>query len=325
MKNEKTIIFGGSGFIGTHLTRFLLDNELVDRIYCVDISEPRIKSKEIEFIRHDIRKPFNLDVDSVDTIYNLAAVHKTPGHEDREYFETNILGAQNVCNFAKDNNIRTILFTSSISCYGPGEELKTEDSLLTPKSSYGSSKMAAEFIHREWLKEDLSRRLVILRPGVVFGEGEGGNFSRLYKSMKNRYFFFPGRKDTKKACIYVKDLVRLAYEMTRSNERLQVYNMTYPESPRIDDIVKTISDVCGVHNSDIVIPGSLLIGISYIFMMFSKIIGKKVNICPDRVKKLINSTNISGRKLANSSYKIRYLLKEAISDWYKDCNYKGLF
>jgi len=43
---------------------------------------------------------------------------------------------------------------------------------------------------------------------VVFGKGESGNFSRLYKGIKDHMFAYPGRKDTIKACVYVKELVR---------------------------------------------------------------------------------------------------------------------
>ena len=57
-------------------------------------------------------------------IFNFAAVHRTPGHEDHEYFETNIRGAENVVAFAEKWNIKKIVFTSSIAPYGAAEELK---------------------------------------------------------------------------------------------------------------------------------------------------------------------------------------------------------
>ncbi len=47
------------------------------------------------FVEYDIRKPIeNLPFTPTedDVIFNFAAVHHTPGHEDHEYFETNILG-----------------------------------------------------------------------------------------------------------------------------------------------------------------------------------------------------------------------------------------
>ncbi len=102
------------------------------------------------------------------------AIHKTPGHNDYEYFETNIKGADNICNYARENKINTIFFTSSIAPYGAFENLKEETSLPMPNTPYGISKLVVEEIYKRWQAEDLlNRRLIILCPGVVFGKGEG--------------------------------------------------------------------------------------------------------------------------------------------------------
>lgn len=105
-----------------------------------------------------------------DVIFNFAAVHRTPGHEDHEYFETNILGAENVVAFAEKWNIKKIVFTSSIAPYGAAEELKKETTLPTPNTAYSISKLVAEKIHEKWQNGDAAhRQLTIVRPGVVFG------------------------------------------------------------------------------------------------------------------------------------------------------------
>ena len=52
---------------------------------------------------------------------------------------------------------------------------------------------------------------------------------------------------------------------------------------------------------------------------------KKVGIHPDRIKKLMISTNISGKKLKDTGYKFHYTLEESFRDWYKDCEEKGLY
>ena len=105
------------------------------------------------FIEYDIRKPIeNLPFTPTedDVIFNFAAVHRTPGHEDHEYFETNICGAKNVVAFAEKWNIKKIVFTSSIAPYGAAEELKKETTLPTPNTAYGISKLVAEKIHEKW-------------------------------------------------------------------------------------------------------------------------------------------------------------------------------
>ena len=163
-----------------------------------------------------------------DVIFNFAAVHRTPGHEDHEYFETNIRGAENVVAFAEKWNIKKIVFTSSIAPYGAAEELKKETTLPTPNTAYGISKLVAEKIHEKWQNGDAAhRQLTIVRPGVVFGKGENGNFTRLYWAIRGHKFAYPGRKDTIKACIYVKELVRfLLWKTEVKSEERRVKNLT---------------------------------------------------------------------------------------------------
>jgi len=330
------IIFGGSGFIGTHLIH-LLNDEVVnagDRIYDLDIVMPGEegvvpgiveKNDGVEYIRLDVRKPIEFDFEATedDVIFNLAAVHRTPGHPEKEYFETNILGAENIIAFAERHGIRKILFTSSIAPYGASEELKEETTIPTPNSPYGISKLVAEKIHEKWQVQDSRRELTILRPGVVYGKGEHGNFTRLYWGIRKRYFFYTGRKDTIKACIYVKELVRfMKYRMIdNSFPRIDIFNVTFEPAYHIEQICETMMKATGLKRHIFLIP-------SWLLMTAAKILGpiggKKVGIHPERVKKLMVSTNISGRKLAVSGYRFYYTFEETIKDWYKDCNREGL-
>ena len=320
---NNVIIFGGSGFIGTHLSKFLLQSGFADKVFVVDIREPRFEDERLVHLPYDITQPFDGGAAKFDIVYNLAAVHVTPGHEQEEYFQANIRGAEHVCDFAARRNIKRIVFTSSISPYEVSESLKTEETLPQPMNAYGSSKLVAEYIHQCWLAGDNERKLTILRPGVVFGPGEGGNFVRLYKSLRKRYFFYPGRRDTKKACVYIKDLVRAMYEMGNSEVRFQLFNMCYPEAHSIRAIVKEIAAVTKVNSHSLVIPGLVLKGVA----LTAKVLGLSSGsgIDPERVRKLMISTNISGKRLEQSPYALRYSLRDALKDWYEDCAFKVLY
>ena len=322
------IIFGGSGFIGTHLIK-LLKEEVIkddDKIYDLDIVMPGEegvvpgiveKIEGVEYIRCDVRNEIAFEFNSTkdDIVFNLAAVHRTPGHEDIEYFETNIKGAENVTAFAEKNGISKMLFTSSIAPYGAAEEKKEETTLPTPNTPYGISKLVAEKIHEKWQNKDPeNRELTIVRPGVVFGKGEHGNFTRLYKGISKRYFFYTGRRDTIKACIYVKELVNFfKYRMIdNSFKGIDIFNCTYEPAYRIDTICETIIKETGMKRRVHLIPTWILIG-------------KTIGIHPARVKKLMISTNIDGKKLKKSGYVFKYAFNDAIKDWYEDCGEEGLF
>lgn len=312
------VITGGSGFIGTHLTDLLKNICPECNIYNLDIVENNQNGK-VTFIYCDVRKPIAMEGISItedDIIFNFAAVHRTPGHPDPAYFETNILGAENVTAFAEKYNIKKIVFTSSIAPYGAAEDLKEETTIPMPNTPYGISKLVAEKIHMVWqAKNSLERQLTIVRPGVVFGKGENGNFSRLYWGIRERKFMYPGRKDTIKACIYVKELVRfMLYRLEHHEQGVELYNCTFEPAYTIEQIVNTMKKVTGMKHAVPLIPAWILMPAAAV----AGYLGAPMGICPARVKKLMVSTNICGKKLADSGYKFHYTFEEAIADWFKD-------
>ena len=77
----------------------------------------------------------------------------------------------------------------------------------------------------------------------------------------------------------------------------------------------------GVQRTVVEVPGSLLMTVARIVGSLG---GKALGICPARVKKLMISTYICGKKLADSGYKFHYTFEEAIKDWYRDNDNKYL-
>ena len=311
-------ITGGSGFIGTHLTNLLKERFPHCHIYNLDIVENSQEGK-VTYIYCDVRKPIHLEEVTVtedDVIFNFAVVHRTPGHSDHEYFETNILGAENVTAFAEKYGIRRIVFTSSIAPYGAAENLKEEITVPTPNTPYGISKLVAEKIHTIWqAKNSSERQLTIVRPGVVFGKGENGNFTRLYWGLRGRKFMYPGRKDTVKACIYVKELVCfMLYRLEHHEQGVELYNCTFEPAYTIEQIVATMNKVTGLNRTAPLIPAWILMPAAAVIGC----LGAPMGICPARVRKLMVSTNICGKKLADSGYHFHYTFEEAIADWFKD-------
>jgi nucleoside-diphosphate-sugar epimerase len=314
------VIFGGSGFIGRHLSE-RLSRQSDARVTIADIRPPEGGGA---YQACDVRQPIELRLEPGDAVavFNLAAVHTTPGHEAHEYFETNIRGAENVCEFARRASVRSLLFTSSIAPYGPSEDCKTEESLPMPTTPYGISKLVAEKIHLAWQAEDPGRRLSIVRPGIVFGKHERGNFTRLYNALDRGLFAYPGRRDTLKAAIYVKDLVRVMDEMVRAPRApVQLYNGCLPNPPRIDEIVETMQQVIGRRRRVPRIP-ALPLKLAASVLRLPGL--SRFGFHPDRVAKLMTSTNVDGSKLARD-YPLEYTLRGALEDWWQDCGRQGLY
>ena len=220
-----------------------------------------------------------------------------------------------MCAFAEKYGIKKMVFTSSIAPYGAAEELKEETTLPTPNTAYGISKLVAEKIHLAWQNGDKDRQLLIVRPGVVFGRGENGNFSRLYWGIRKHTFAYPGRRDTIKACVYVKELVRfILWNIEEQKTPVSLFNCTFEPAYTIEQIVKTMKKVTGLKQSVPYIPNAIIMPAA----ACAKAVGSPMGICPARVKKLQISTNICGKKMKESGYQFKWTFEEAIADWYND-------
>jgi nucleoside-diphosphate-sugar epimerase len=331
------VIFGGTGFIGVHFAKYILGINSVDLVYLIDVEPVDDKfslfrknqvlfDSRIKFVSGDVRRPLNWFSPSerVTLIANFAAIHREPGHEDGEYYQTNLLGAENVCVWAEKVGCNKIIFTSSISPYGQSEDSKDERTLPSPLTAYGGSKLAAEKIHQIWQAwDDSNRRLVIVRPGVVFGPGEGGNVSRLIKAVMHRYFFYMGNKNTRKAGVYVKELCHAMWwvlnRQSTSGEHVSLFNMSMNPGPSIEEYVNAICKVAGVQRFVPGVPYRLLLAVAYLIDAIARPLGIKHPFSPVRIRKLVRSNHILPNYLVENDYEYRYTLESALTDWRESC------
>ncbi len=325
-------IFGGTGFIGTHLAQYLIEENLAEKITLIDIQPPReepytkilqesLRSGQAVYVRWDVRNPIPVSLQPLrsDIIFNLAAIHREPGHKPKEYFDTNLNGAKNVCEYASATGCSRIVFTSSISPYGPSEDLKDETSLPVPETPYGSSKLVAENIHMAWRAASQERKLLILRPGVVFGPGENGNVTRLIRSVVKGYFVYVGNRETRKAGGYVKELCSVAQfgmeYQDSCGEPVTLLNFSMNPPATLEEFVGVIKEVSGIRRASLSIPRTLLLGASYVIEAIAQTVRIKQPVSPVRVRKLFRSTYIDPRRLRELGYTWRFSLEDALRDW----------
>jgi GlcNAc-P-P-Und epimerase len=316
-KDRSAIVFGGAGFIGCHFLRRLIHSGQYVGLFSVDIGSPRFTDAGVRYVNHDVRHPIprQLCGDGPFDIFNFAAVHTTPGHEDWEYYWTNVKGATNVCRFASEVGAEHVLFTSTMMVYGPTEEPKDEDARLEPVNAYGRSKILAEDVHRQWQAErPEERRLTIVRPGVIYGLEERGNFTRLARALRQRRFVYPGRSDTIKACGYIDDLVSSMIQMSEHKEGVFLYNFCHPQRYTSEDICAAFSQVAGYPQPRLLLPIWALNFVALGFEVLARL-GFRTDINRARLRKLYQSTNMVPKRLPNSGFQYQYDLPAGLAAW----------
>ena len=309
------LVLGGAGFIGSHLLAGLAAGG-AGPLISLDIADPARPVAGVDYRRGDVRERFDDRVpEGVAIVYNLAAVHRTPGHPDHAYYDTNVAGAVNACRFAAGRGVRRLLFTSSISVYGPREAPYTETTPLQPVSAYGRSKALAEAIHESWVEADPSaRRLAILRPGVVFGRGEGGNVDRLLRQLRRRAFVYPGRRDTIKGCGYVGELVRAMAFCAARDEPVYRANFAYPHPYGIETIARTLAAEAGLPAPRLTVPWWMVMTAEGVFEALGRV-GLRTGIDRDRVRKLLTSTHVRPDRLLADGYRFETDLAGGVRAW----------
>ena len=146
---SKIIVFGGAGFIGSHLVDALVEKEhsvlVVD-----DLSSGRIENvnKKAQFIQTDITDVGKLDLitNGADYIFHLAAIPRIPYSIEQpvKTHNVNVNGTINVLEFARKWNVRKVIFASSSSVYGD-QRLPYKESLhKKPISPYALHKAVGE-------------------------------------------------------------------------------------------------------------------------------------------------------------------------------------
>jgi len=305
------ILFGGSGFLGKHLAELLSKNGF--RILIADLLKPNTLIGE--FVECDVRQEINFSIDGKpDLVVNLAAVHRTPGHEDSEYYETNIGGASNIINWCNEVQAEYLVFISSIAVYGPSSELKSEKSIPTPVSAYGMSKLLAESICRSWQQEDPKmRNLIICRPAVIFGDGENGNFARMAKAISKGLFLIPGDRNIIKSCGYVKDLASSILFTFNNVRGCFLYNFSFATETTIGEISDAMAKI-----------GDWRKPISISLQQVTRVLLRLPNPASAfgaRISKLLLSTRIDPIELKSIGFEWKYGLDSSLQDWFFTSNF----
>jgi nucleoside-diphosphate-sugar epimerase len=309
------LILGGSGYIGSKWAKRLADRKHFDRIVLADIRPPsQPLATGCEFVKCDVRKPLPFKDLKPEWLVNFAAVHREPGHNREEYFDTNLAGAKNACDFASRSGCNNILFTSSIAVYGPLKQPTSETSLPYPDSPYGCSKLCAELIHKGWRRSGVGRRLYVCRPGVIYGPGDPGNILRMIRAVRKGYFIFPGSRHLRKSYGYIEGLLD-SFEFIMARDEVELtYNYVERETETLGTLIKLVQAQLGKGNWTLTAPLPVLETAAALVQWVTR---GRSPIHPVRVRKTASSTHVMPGTLLKTGFIFRYDFAASLKDWAK--------
>lgn len=291
---KKISVIGGAGFIGTALCRLLksegLDFEIID---LKPSNSFPANSKTVDIRDHSLLR---LAI-SGDVIVHLAAVHRDDVIDGRLYYETNVDGTQNICTIASERNIKKIIFTSSVAVYGFAPVGTREDGAINPFNHYGTSKFKGEEVLEAWHSEEQNSALVIVRPTVVFGEGNRGNVYNLFNQVSSGKFVMIGNGRNRKSMAYVENIAAFLLHAIKTDIKHGIFN--YVDDPDFDmntlvsKIRKTLFNRNGV---GVRLPFLAGVFVGHIADCVARVTGRKLPISAIRVKKFCSSTSFRSAK-----------------------------
>src|SRR5437870_4845589 len=170
------LVTGGTGFVGSHLVRALLERG--EQVRCLVRSSSRrdnLEDLSVEFFTGDLR-----DLDSLKRaargchiVYHCAADYRLWCKNPADMYAANVKGTNNIMQAAFDEGIQRVVYTSTVGCLGLNDNgtPANEDRPVTIEDMIGHykrSKFLAEELARDWSRRGLP--VVIVNPSTPVGE-----------------------------------------------------------------------------------------------------------------------------------------------------------
>jgi len=313
------LMTGNAGFIGKYLTSALIN--IGHEVRGLDIHPRKDIEKGFTQIEGNIldRDIVREAMVGVDSIIHLAAEHKDFGISKEEYFKVNVDGTKVLLEVASEKDIKKFIFYSSVAVYG-SRQPSSDDTIPQPNNYYGASKLKAEEAIREWAQADTNRRVVIIRPTVVYGPRNHANIFRLVKQVSDGRFIWVGNGSDIKSVAYVENVVdATAFLFQRMEAGLHIYN--YADSPHLTtkEIVRIIAAKGGVKMPKLKIPWSIAIASASTIDMLGKLLRIDFPITSARIRKFNTPTCHKAEKIFALGFRPRFTIEEGLDKmvrWY---------
>lgn len=270
LKSKHIMTVGGAGFIGSSLTRELVDRGanvfVYDNFIYGDQQNIAEISDQIHIVDGDIlsgKLYTTMQECKIDYVFNLAAEPYIPHCYDNpeKFFDVNVKGTMNVLWASKLFDVQKVVHFSSSEVYGTSKYVPMdEDHPTLPLSTYAVSKLAADRLCHVWAKEH-EIPVVILRLFNVYGERESQPYvipeiiTQLSKSSQVKLGNIKAERDF----TYVGDAVEAIVELLNNDILVgEVVNLGSNKTYSIEELAHIIGNLLNYDNIEIIVEKSRL-------------------------------------------------------------------
>ncbi len=253
----KIMVTGSSGFIGSHLTEYLVekgyDVVAFDRYNSNNhygwLEQSKYK-KKIKFILGDIRDfdSVNKAMQGCDGVMHLAALIGIPYSyiSPTAYIKTNVEGTLNVLESAKNLKLKQVIITSTSEVYGTAMKKKlSEKDELKAQSPYAASKIAADQLSLSYYRS-FGLPIKIIRPFNTFGPRQSARAvipTIITQAITNKKIKI-GNLNATRDFLFVEDLCSAYEKILKSNKLFgEVVNVGVNSEISIKNLIVKISKI----------------------------------------------------------------------------------
>jgi len=215
------LVTGGTGFLGSHLLRKLVNvGQPVRALYRNAIPQ-QVKDiqNKIEWIQGDVLDVCALEdaMQGVEKVYHCAGVVSfTPGEHQR-LMKVNVEGTANVVNLALDAGARKLVHVSSVAALGRAKEGQLDESSEWQESKNNSKYAVSKFLAEMeiWRGRAEGLDVAVVNPSIILGAGYWNDGSGAL--IKNAWKEFPYYTEGITGFTDVRDVAEIMYRLMESN------------------------------------------------------------------------------------------------------------
>ena len=319
----KVLVTGATGFIGGHLLPRLLQDrhEVVAAIRNENsVNKLSVTVSHICVGEIDGNTDWSEALSGIDTVIHLAGrahiLQENVAEEEAEFKRINVAGTANLVTQSLAAGVSRFIFISSIGAIATVNDcIVTEDTKPQPDTPYGRSKLEAETALFK-LTENTPMSWTVLRPTLVYGEGNPGNMANLVKLIKLKLPLPFGAIDNRRSFLYVGNLVdAIAICTINSRAKNRVFLVSDLERVSTPDLIEQIAKSLDSNVTLIPLPLSVLKLLGNWGDIVSNLLQTSLPISSRVIHKLSGSLVVDNKNICHSlGWKPPYTLQQGLKN-----------